>query len=128
MSALAALPIGTYRRAKVLTGAADSPVPADRCDHHGALAGFTLKSLREFTDTLVTQKLLSIDREAEYPLLTLTDAGRDALREQETVLANPLRSASSARTSTLLPSSPARLHREPRPHPAKRRPARCRRR
>ena len=94
-------PLGRTGVAKVLPGAADSPVPADRCDHHGALAGFTLKSLREFTDTLVTQKLLFLDREAEYPLLTLTEAGRDALREQETVLANPLRSAASARTSSL---------------------------
>ena len=107
-------PLGRTGVAKVLTGAADSPVPADRCDHHGALAGFTLKSLREFTDTLVTQKLLFLDREAEYPLLTLTEAGRDALREPDTILANPLRSASSARPATLPPSARP-SHREPPP-------------
>jgi ATP-dependent DNA helicase RecQ len=100
-------PLGRTGVAKALTGAADSPVSKDRCDHHGALAGFTLKSIREFTDTLITQNLLFLDREAEYPLLALTEAGRDALRETSTILANPLRSASGIRTATYSPASGA---------------------
>ena len=56
--------------------------------------------MRGFVDTLVEDGLLALDREAEYPLLSLTEAGRDAIREDTVVvLANPMQSASgSART------------------------------
>ena len=84
-------PLGRTGAAKVLTGAADSPVPAARCRNHGDLAGFTLKSLRGFLDTLVEQELLRLDAEGEYPLLALTRAGRDALDEDGEILANPLK-------------------------------------
>ncbi len=93
-------PLGRAGITKVLLGAPDSPVSKERCDHHGALAGFTLKVLRGFVDTLVEDGFLKLDREAEYPLLSLTEAGRDAPREGAVVLANPLQSASGAARTT----------------------------
>ncbi len=91
-------PLGRTGVAKALTGAADSPVPATRCRQHGTLAGFTLKSVRDFLDTLVTEGLLTLNREAEYPLLSLSQDGREALGEDGEILANPLKTASQ-RTS-----------------------------
>ncbi len=93
-------PLGRTGIAKVLTGAADSPVPAARCRNHGALAGFTLKTLRGFLDTLVTEEWLRLNQEGDYPLLALTRAGHDALDEQNEILANPLKNTSKNATGT----------------------------
>ena len=102
LECLVSLPfsLGRTGLAKVLTGAADSPVPPARCRNHGALAGFTLKSLRGFLDTLVTEELLRLDQEGDYPLLALTRAGRDALDEPGEILANPLKNASKNAAGT----------------------------
>jgi ATP-dependent DNA helicase RecQ len=91
----ASLPFGLGRTglAKVLTGAADSPLSRDRCAQFGVLAGFTLKVIRGFIDALVDRDLLSIDRTAEYPLISLTAAGRSSLRSEEILLSNPLRTS-----------------------------------
>ncbi|HLK60770.1 MAG TPA: HRDC domain-containing protein, partial [Chthonomonadaceae bacterium] len=93
-------PLGRTGVAKVVTGAADSPLPAERCTNHGVLAGCTLKAVRGFLDTLVEQELLHLDREAEYPLLHLTPQGRSALRTEEEILANPLKVVTAARTTS----------------------------
>lgn len=89
----ASLPFSMGRTglSKVLMGAADSPVGPDRCSHAGALAGFTRHALTTFLDMLVTAGLLTIDRETEYPLLRLTDAGRAATAGAEPILLNPVR-------------------------------------
>jgi ATP-dependent DNA helicase RecQ len=89
--------LGRTGLAKVVTGAADSPVGAERVAHHGALAGFTLKAVRAFLDTLVERGLLDLDREAEYPLLHMTAEGRAALSAEEAILPNPLQTAAPAR-------------------------------
>ena len=93
----ASLPFALGRTgiAKVVTGAADCPVTASRCRRHGVLAGVTLKSVIGYLDALITRGVLSIDREAEYPLLRLTPAGTAALCDSVLILANPLRSASA---------------------------------
>lgn len=91
--------LGRTGLAKVLTGAADSPVAAERVVNHGALTGFTLKAVRAFLDALVDRSLLHLDREAEYPLLHLTPEGRAALGAAEAILPNPLQSAPSTRTA-----------------------------
>ena len=92
-------PLGRTGVAKVVTAAADSPLSAERCTHHGALAGCTLKAVRGFLDTLIEKGLLHLDSEAEYPLLKLTSQGRAALSAEEEILANPLKVASAARAT-----------------------------
>ena len=89
-------PLGRTGLAKVLTGAADSPVTPDRCAQHGTLTGFTLKALRAFLDTLVEHEHLMLDHDTEYPLLRLTAAGRAALDADRTILPNPLQSAAAS--------------------------------
>lgn len=91
--------LGRTALAKVLTGAADSPLNADRCRNHGVLAGFTLKAVRAFCDTLVERELLRLDIEGEFSVLRLTGSGRDALQTTEEILPNPLTSATQ-KTST----------------------------
>lgn len=93
-------PLGRTGLAKVLTGAADSPVSPDRCEHFGTLQGCTLKGVRDFLDTLVAQSLLTLDSEVEYPVLALSAAGREVLKGEESILPNPLRSHSAGRTPT----------------------------
>ena len=93
-------PLGRTGAAKALTGAPDSPVSKDRCDHHGALAGFTLKIVRGFVDTLIEDGLLGLSRDTEYPLIALTEAGRDARRGDGVILANPLTSSSGSAASS----------------------------
>jgi ATP-dependent DNA helicase RecQ len=89
-------PLGRTGLAKVVTGAADSPLAADRIVNFGVLAGFTLKAVRAFLDTLVERGLLELDREAEYPLLYLTAESRAALSADDTILANPLQTTPTA--------------------------------
>ena len=95
-------PLGRTGLAKVLTGAADSSVGKDRCAEFGLLAGMTLKSIREHTDTLVHRGLLAMTTDTEYPLLRLTTAGKDALQTGETLLPNLTRAVAPrpARTSS----------------------------
>ena len=85
--------LGWTGLAKVITGAADSPVAADRCRHHSALEGVSLKSIRAYLDSLVAKNYLSLDLEAEYSLLHITPAGKAALCDSAVILANPLRNA-----------------------------------
>ena len=54
---------------------------------------FHLKIRARFLDTLVAEGLLTLNREAEYPLLSLSQAGREALSEEGEILANPLKTA-----------------------------------
>jgi ATP-dependent DNA helicase RecQ len=104
LDCFASLPFALGRTgvARVLTGAADSPVSSERCVHYGTLAGCTLKAVRAFLDTLVEQGLLTLDREAEYPLLALTAAGRAALRDAGEILPNPLQTAAAPRAAPRL--------------------------
>jgi ATP-dependent DNA helicase RecQ len=97
LGCVASLPftLGRTGVAKVLTASADSPITADRCRHHGALAGFTLKAVRTFLDELAAGGLLRNDTEGEYPRIHLTQEGRTALQTDEMLLANPNRSRRS---------------------------------
>ena len=74
-----------------MTGAADSPLKRERCAQFGVLAGFTLKAVLGFIDALIERGLLSVDRTAEYPLVSVTAAGRTAVQSDEILLSNPLR-------------------------------------
>ena len=53
----------------------------------------SLKSIRAYLDSLVAKEFLSLDLEAEYPLLHVTPAGKAALCDSAVILANPLRNA-----------------------------------
>jgi ATP-dependent DNA helicase RecQ len=93
LECLSSLPVALDRTgvARVLVGAANSPVPSSRCRQFGALAGFTLRAVRGFLDTLASQNFLSLNREAQYPVVVLTSAGRAALDTEGTaILPNPL--------------------------------------
>ncbi|HLJ54319.1 MAG TPA: ATP-dependent DNA helicase RecQ [Chthonomonadaceae bacterium] len=83
--------LGRTGLARVLSAAADSPVAASRCRNHGALAGISLNAIRAHLDTLVSEGLLHLDRESEYPLLRMTPAGRAAIGGASVIIPNPLR-------------------------------------
>jgi RecQ family ATP-dependent DNA helicase len=90
------LPFGLGRAGlvKVLAGAVDSVVKADRCPSYGALTGFSQSSLGRTVDQLVEQGLLYRDPHDEYRRLSVTPAGREALQqEDQVILANPHRPA-----------------------------------
>lgn len=88
-------PVGRTGLARIVAGAADASVAPSGCQHHGALAGFTLKALRAFMDALLEEKYFSAVADGDYPLLFITPSGLDALQSEEVILANPnLRAAS----------------------------------
>jgi ATP-dependent DNA helicase RecQ len=82
-------PLGRTGLVKVLAGAVDSVVKADRCDRYGALAGCSHSSLERHVDRLVEEEFLSRDPDDEYRRLFVTDAGRAALENEQAILANP---------------------------------------
>lgn len=102
LEALASLPypLGRTGLAKVVSGAADSSVTQDRCPQFGTLMGFSLHALRAFLDTLTEEGLCALQLYGEYPLLTLTEAGRDALQETAPILPNPNQTAKARRSAT----------------------------
>jgi ATP-dependent DNA helicase RecQ len=97
MTAIQSLPFAMGRTgiAKVLMGAADSPVGKDRCESYGILAGCTRKSLMEYMDELIEEGLLSVNLNDEYRRVSLTPEGRTALEEEREVRPNPYRSGPS---------------------------------
>lgn len=92
-------PLGRTGLAKVVAGAADSAVTQDRCPQYGALAGFTLHALRSYIDTLTAEGLSTLQPRGDYQVLTLTEAGRNALQDSAEILPNPNRTAKARRTS-----------------------------
>ena len=89
------LPFGMGRTGlvKVLAGAVDSVVKADRCSFYGALTGFSQSSLARAIDQLLEADLLSRDLDDEYRRLSVTPAGQEALENGRVILANPHRAA-----------------------------------
>ncbi|MBW3623481.1 MAG: ATP-dependent DNA helicase [Armatimonadetes bacterium] len=100
-------PVGRTGLAKVLSGAADSPVKRDRCEPYGLLAGFTLKALRGYMDRLLEEGLLRIPPGDEYNRLFVTPDGQAALEGEETIIANPFREPSPSRSASRSSSRPA---------------------
>lgn len=94
-------PLGRTGIAKVVTGAADSRIDADRCDHHGRLAGYSLKAVRAFLDDLITNGLLHQEADTDYPLVHLTPEGRAAINDTPVVRA-------TATSATALPNATRR--------------------
>src|SRR5439155_1979610 len=90
--------------AKVLAGAIDSVVKADRCSLYGSLKGFSQTSLGRAIDQLLEADLLSRDPDDEYRRLSVTPAGQEALQNGGVILANPHRPA-PPRPPRLTPSS-----------------------
>ena len=90
-------PLGRTGLAKVAAGAADSSVQKDRCPQFGALAGFSLNSLRGHIDTLTQAGFTALQERNEYQLLALTEAGREALEESNDILPNPNQNAKAPR-------------------------------
>jgi ATP-dependent DNA helicase RecQ len=103
LETVSALPFGMGRTgvAKVLSGAADSPVKKDRCERYGCLAGFTLNALRGSMDQLLEEGLLRIPPGDEYNRVQVTPAGQDALQRESIILPNPYRSASPQSASRI---------------------------
>ncbi len=89
-------PVGRTKLSKVLTGAADSPFPSDRCRQFGRLEGFSLAAVRRFLDSLAAAGFLNVDIESEYPVVRITPSGVDALRGREILLANSATAPSAA--------------------------------
>jgi ATP-dependent DNA helicase RecQ len=81
--------IGRTGLAKLLSGAADSPVRREASASYGVLAGFTRKALIEQIDALCARDLLRLTAQTEYPLLQITPEGRTALASEETISVNP---------------------------------------
>jgi ATP-dependent DNA helicase RecQ len=75
-------PLGRTGLAKALQGARTSPVPAERFPLHGALAGWTQKSIRELAAQLEDHGFLAPDRQRGYRLLGLTAEGQRWLDAQ----------------------------------------------
>ncbi len=109
LETIASLPFGMGRTgvAKLLTGAADSPVKKDRSERYGFLAGFSLKALRGYMDRLVEEGLLRIPPGDEYHRLELTPQGREALHGEGMILPNPFRASGSVTTSSGSSSPPS---------------------
>jgi ATP-dependent DNA helicase RecQ len=84
-------PMGRPGLVKVLAGAVDSVVKADRCDRYGALAGCPRSALERYVDQLLEAGLLSRDSEDEYRRLYLSPEGREALADGRMILPNPNR-------------------------------------
>jgi ATP-dependent DNA helicase RecQ len=97
MTTIQSLPFAMGRTgiAKVLMGAADSPVGKDRCESYGILAGCTRKSLMEYMDELIEEGLLSVNLNDEYRRVFITSEGRTALEEEREIRPNPYRSTPS---------------------------------
>src|SRR5207245_8208351 len=90
-----ALPFGLGRTGlvKVLAGAVDSVVKADRCSLYGALKGFSQTSQGRAIDPLLEADLLRRHPDDEYRRLSVTAAGQEALQHGRVILANPHRAA-----------------------------------
>ncbi|HEY7909706.1 MAG TPA: RecQ family ATP-dependent DNA helicase, partial [Thermomicrobiales bacterium] len=78
---LAALPFPMGRRkvARVLTGAASSPIGEDRCREFGALQHLTIKDLEAVIERLIDDGLIGREAIGDFPVLTLTVRGRRAI-------------------------------------------------
>jgi ATP-dependent DNA helicase RecQ len=92
---LAALPFPMGRRkvARVLTGAASSPIGEDRCREFGALQHLTIKDLEAVIERLIDDGLIGREAIGDFPVLTLTARGRRAIDD-----------------ATLLPAWSAEVH------------------
>jgi ATP-dependent DNA helicase RecQ len=107
MEAVLALPFAMGRTGlvKVLAGAVDSVVKADRCPLYGALTGCAQSALARYVDQLVEAGLLTRDMNDEYLRISIPPAGRQALAGGQVILANPHR-LKPARPATAQRSAP----------------------
>jgi ATP-dependent DNA helicase RecQ len=83
LSCLARLPfqVGRSGLAKVLKGAAGSPIGPDRCPDYAALGGMTLAAIEAAIEQLVERGYLARHLHGRMPLLALTDRGAAILAE-----------------------------------------------
>jgi ATP-dependent DNA helicase RecQ len=89
--------LGRTGLVKVLAGAVDSVVKADRCANYAVLKGCSASALERYVEQLVEAGLLARDDADEYRRLSVTEAGRAALDEGGEILANPNRPKAAKR-------------------------------
>jgi ATP-dependent DNA helicase RecQ len=74
-------PVGRSGLAKVLKGAAGSPIGPERCRDYAALNDMTLAAIEATIERLVDRGYLARRQHGRMPLLTLTDRGAATIPE-----------------------------------------------